>query len=96
MRFTPLALIILAVGPLAALAAPAPAPSDNQENAALSCPSGAKINCGGCNGTSCKIGFNNYPCDEGKCTAQSGGGDGASCWDTNLGGTRHIVCPGRG
>ncbi|RAL01109.1 uncharacterized protein BO80DRAFT_425084 [Aspergillus ibericus CBS 121593] len=94
MRFTPLLFTLLAASPLATLAAPAP--SENNENAALSCPSGAKIHCGGCNGTSCMIGFTNYPCDEGKCTAQSGGGDGASCWDNNLGGKRHIVCPGRG
>ncbi|PWY66354.1 hypothetical protein BO94DRAFT_540641 [Aspergillus sclerotioniger CBS 115572] len=94
MRFTSLIFVALAVGPLGALAAPTPA--DNAENAALDCPDGGKIHCGNCNGTSCRIGFKNYPCDEGKCTAQSGGGDGAYCWDNNYGGSRHIVCPGRG
>ncbi|GKZ37453.1 hypothetical protein AbraIFM66950_009003 [Aspergillus brasiliensis] len=77
MRFATIVFAALAAGPLAALAAPAPAPApeDNAVNAAQSCPSGSKINCG--------------------CTRQSGGGDGASCWDNNLGGPRHIVCPGK-
>ncbi|RAH56380.1 hypothetical protein BO85DRAFT_489181 [Aspergillus piperis CBS 112811] len=56
MRFATLIFAALAAGPLAALAAPAPA--DNAANA-KTCPSGDKIHCGGCNGTSCKIGFNN-------------------------------------
>ncbi|GFN20023.1 uncharacterized protein AtWU_09828 [Aspergillus tubingensis] len=92
MRFVTLIFAALAAGPLAALAAPAPADNAASEK---SCPSGDKINCGGCNGTSCQIGFNNYPCDEGSCTAQSGGGDGKDCWDNNYGGTRHVVCPGK-
>ncbi|KAL7650946.1 pyridoxamine-phosphate oxidase [Aspergillus niger] len=90
MRFVTLVFAALAAGPLAAFAAPAPA-----EDAAQSCPDGAKIHCGSCNGTSCRIGFENYSCNEGSCTKQSGGGDGASCWDDNLGGPRHIVCPGK-
>ncbi|OOF90208.1 hypothetical protein ASPCADRAFT_157234 [Aspergillus carbonarius ITEM 5010] len=61
MRFTPLIFVVLATGPLAALAAPTP--SDNKEDAALSCPDGAKIHCGDCNGTSCRIGFTNYGMD---------------------------------
>ncbi|BCS03638.1 uncharacterized protein AKAW2_70516S [Aspergillus luchuensis] len=56
MRFATLIFAALAAGPLAALAAPAPA--DNAANA-KTCPDGDKIHCGGCNGTSCQIGFNN-------------------------------------
>ncbi|CAK46991.1 hypothetical protein An16g06570 [Aspergillus niger] len=55
MRFITLVFAALAAGPLAAFAAPAPA-----EDAAQSCPDGAKIHCGSCNGTSCRIGFENY------------------------------------
>lgn len=79
MRFVTLVFAALAAGPLAAFAAPAPA-----EDAAQSCPDGAKIHCGvshilnsfhahisqdskihiliyhqSCNGTSCRIGFEN-------------------------------------
>ncbi|OJJ71734.1 hypothetical protein ASPBRDRAFT_207064 [Aspergillus brasiliensis CBS 101740] len=60
MRFATIVFAALAASPLAAFAAPAPAPEDNSVNAAQDCPSGGKINCGTCNGTSCKIGFTNY------------------------------------
>ncbi|KAF4985898.1 hypothetical protein FDECE_16243 [Fusarium decemcellulare] len=55
------------------------------------CPSGFVI-CGECNGTSCKIAGLNNKCDVGKCTAQSGGGDGKICGFKQLGGDIH--CPG--
>ncbi|EXK23475.1 hypothetical protein BFJ70_g15809 [Fusarium oxysporum] len=45
---------------------------------------------GKCNGTSCKVNGKNYACNKGKCTAQSGGGDGKAC--NKLGGS--ICCPG--
>ncbi|GKZ40533.1 hypothetical protein AbraIFM66951_000302 [Aspergillus brasiliensis] len=92
MRFVTLVFAALAAGPLAALAAPAPA--DDASNAA-ECPSGENIHCGDCNGTSCQIGFENFSCDEGSCTAQSGGGDGTPCWDSNYNGEPNIVCPGK-
>ncbi|GKZ16470.1 hypothetical protein AbraCBS73388_000045 [Aspergillus brasiliensis] len=72
MRFVTLVFAALAAGPLAALAAPAPA--DDASNAA-ECPSGENIHCG--------------------CTAQSGGGDGTPCWDSNYNGEPNIVCPGK-
>ncbi|KAL5591192.1 hypothetical protein FOVSG1_010081 [Fusarium oxysporum f. sp. vasinfectum] len=45
---------------------------------------------GKCNGTSCKVNGKNYGCTKGKCTVQSGGGDGKAC--SKLGGS--ICCPG--
>ncbi|KAH6662149.1 hypothetical protein B0J14DRAFT_662884 [Halenospora varia] len=45
-------------------------------------PCGALTNinkCGKCNGSSCKIGIINFACQIGKCTVQSGGGDGVGC-----------------
>ncbi|KAF4463616.1 hypothetical protein FALBO_9568 [Fusarium albosuccineum] len=55
------------------------------------CPSGYTI-CGECNGTSCKIAGANHPCGAGKCTVQSGGGDGKICGWKQLGGP--LTCPG--
>ncbi|OJJ97514.1 hypothetical protein ASPACDRAFT_45608 [Aspergillus aculeatus ATCC 16872] len=59
--------------------------------------SARNIHCGKCNGTSCKIGLTNYPCDEGSCVAQNGGGDGKGCYDNayDTPSPRHILCPGR-
>ncbi|KAJ3521391.1 hypothetical protein NM208_g13309 [Fusarium decemcellulare] len=55
------------------------------------CPSGFVI-CGECNGTSCKIAGLNNVCQVGKCTVQSGGGDGKICGFHEFGGKIH--CPG--
>ncbi|EPS31171.1 hypothetical protein PDE_06126 [Penicillium oxalicum 114-2] len=47
---------------------------------------------GECNGTKCKIGvFSNVKCDYGKCTRQSGGGDGKRCHVTD----GKAYCPGK-
>ncbi|OBS16611.1 hypothetical protein FPOA_12773 [Fusarium poae] len=48
---------------------------------------------GECNGTSCRVGFSNFSCDVGKCTKQSGGGDGKSCWHDER--DYKVYCPGR-
>ncbi|KAF4627716.1 hypothetical protein G7Y89_g10438 [Cudoniella acicularis] len=45
---------------------------------ARGCPSGMSV-CGRCDGTQCKIAGIEYPCQIGKCTSQSGGGDGKIC-----------------
>ncbi|KAH8686139.1 hypothetical protein BGZ60DRAFT_396939 [Tricladium varicosporioides] len=57
---------------------------------ARGCPNGWAY-CGRCNGNSCKIAGLNQGCDQGKCTKQSGAGDGAICgshW------TWSVECPG--
>ncbi|KAL2694967.1 hypothetical protein Neosp_001556 [[Neocosmospora] mangrovei] len=62
-----------------------------EDVSAQGCPSDFVI-CGECNGTSCKIAGLNNKCQVGKCTAQSGGGDGQICGFKTLGGDIH--CPG--
>ncbi|KAI1172735.1 hypothetical protein F4777DRAFT_581688 [Nemania sp. FL0916] len=51
---------------------------------------------GGCNGTSCKVGFVNYECNKGSCVG-AGGGDGAKCTVVdNDDGSVTSWCPGCG
>ncbi|PLN82544.1 hypothetical protein BDW42DRAFT_192951 [Aspergillus taichungensis] len=58
---------------------------------ARGCPDGFDT-CGECNGTSCKIAGFNFDCDDGKCTEQSGGGDGKICgFHTD---SSDLWCPG--
>ncbi|PYH48125.1 uncharacterized protein BP01DRAFT_176539 [Aspergillus saccharolyticus JOP 1030-1] len=107
MRFNSISIALFAS---LALAAPSPSPLDattsnlatgQQVQAAAYNPNvncdASNIHCGTCNGLSCKIGYNNYPCDVGKCSKQSGGGDGKRCYDDAFGTSkpRHILCPGR-
>ncbi|KAL2793456.1 hypothetical protein BJX66DRAFT_224214 [Aspergillus keveii] len=66
--------------------------AERTDNARPACPPNST--CGMCNGTSCRINGVNLSCGRGKCTVQSGGGDGTPCWALNGGGG--IVCPGRG
>ncbi|PLN82543.1 hypothetical protein BDW42DRAFT_166576 [Aspergillus taichungensis] len=90
MQLTNTLLTIMAAA-LVVSAAPPPKPDHNDIEARWDCPNGWTT-CGECNGTSCHIAFWNSECDVGKCTAQSGGGDGKLC------GVRdgNVECPGRG
>ncbi|OJJ44998.1 hypothetical protein ASPZODRAFT_134424 [Penicilliopsis zonata CBS 506.65] len=84
MRFITMTLALLASSLLVA-AAPA-----EGEKVKRDCPD--NWNCGECNGTSCKIGISNFACTNGKCTAQSGGGDGAACHQDAE--DNRVYCPG--
>ncbi|OJJ83273.1 uncharacterized protein ASPGLDRAFT_36713 [Aspergillus glaucus CBS 516.65] len=46
---------------------------------------------GVCNGSSCKVDSISWGCSTGKCTAQSGAGDGAPCGGPDY---ESISCPG--
>ncbi|EPS29705.1 hypothetical protein PDE_04655 [Penicillium oxalicum 114-2] len=74
----------LLLGITTAVASPAEEPKTNL-------PRAGHYSYGKCNGTSCRSGFSNWKCDYGKCTKQSGGGDGKTCF--NLDGKVH--CPGK-
>ncbi|KAL1998295.1 hypothetical protein VTN02DRAFT_6455 [Thermoascus thermophilus] len=90
--------LISALVASSAIVAAAPAP---EQQAPAACPNGWTY-CGKCNGTSCKVGLTNHACQVGKCTKQSGGGDGKPCGWTeyihpNSGPTEGpVTCPGRG
>ncbi|KAL2012278.1 hypothetical protein VTN00DRAFT_4996 [Thermoascus crustaceus] len=91
--------IISALVASSAIVAAAPAPE--KQAPAANCPNGWTY-CGECNGTSCKVGLSNHACEVGKCTVQSGGGDGKPCGWTeyihpNAPPTEGpVTCPGRG
>ncbi|RYP48126.1 hypothetical protein DL768_005923 [Monosporascus sp. mg162] len=64
---------------------------------AVAAPSGGsykqKRTDGTCNGTSCRVGFENYECNLGSCVGE-GGGDGTFCTVLDLqDGTRRTYCP---
>ncbi|KAI5925798.1 hypothetical protein F4810DRAFT_34220 [Camillea tinctor] len=53
----------------------------------------AQTQTGECNGTSCRVGFENYECNKGSCVG-NGGGDGKRCTVVdNADGTRTSWCP---
>ncbi|KAH7144330.1 hypothetical protein B0J13DRAFT_42241 [Dactylonectria estremocensis] len=97
MKFTSLFTIISALSVVSA--APTSYPGDstpsNHPNVLFKrkdCPTWLSSK-GICNGTSCRYGFKNYKCNEGKCVGKNGG-DGACCgWRK---GSNSGVCPNGG
>ncbi|PKY07873.1 hypothetical protein P168DRAFT_314013 [Aspergillus campestris IBT 28561] len=85
---------LFAVMAAALLVTAAPASeSVERDLQARGCPDGFDT-CGECNGTSCKIAGINFDCDFGKCTEQSGGGDGEICGYRNDDNQNGLWCPG--
>ncbi|KAG6353256.1 hypothetical protein INS49_007555 [Diaporthe citri] len=78
MYFTKLIAVSMA---LVAFGAAAPSSEQGKEKRTVST--------GECNGTSCRFGLANMPCNVGSCVG-TGGGDGAKCGDVN----GNILCPG--
>ncbi|KAI9923741.1 hypothetical protein AWENTII_011880 [Aspergillus wentii] len=89
MQFTNIILALMASSMV--MAAPAQDSGSSTDSAAVSCPSGW-IQCGECNGTSCKVAGTNRKCRTGSCTKQSGAGDGAICGSSDL--SIDMDCPG--
>ncbi|KAI0014776.1 hypothetical protein F4780DRAFT_784797 [Xylariomycetidae sp. FL0641] len=78
---------VLSIITLAAVAAAAPSGSGSRTGTQK------RTTSGGCNGTSCKVGFVNYECNEGSCVGE-GGGDGADCTVVdNDDGSTTAFCP---
>ncbi|PLB34850.1 uncharacterized protein BDW47DRAFT_111370 [Aspergillus candidus] len=91
MQLTKTLLTVMAAAFLVA-AAPA-STSGEQALQARGCPNNWNV-CGTCNGGDCKIALTNHKCDIGKCTKQSGGGDGKLCGAVDV--DTPLKCPGRG
>ncbi|KAI2468960.1 hypothetical protein F4781DRAFT_431793 [Annulohypoxylon bovei var. microspora] len=87
MRFT-LSSVLLA---LAVVSSAAASPTDKEATKRSTATSG-----GECNGTSCRVGFDNIKCNKGSC-AGSQGGDGSRCTVVDYdNGSRTAFCPGCG